>query len=84
MPTLRASQVGSCGATATSSPNAPAGIFRFLLRYAGRHPLVFLMANLTLNVYRMVGTSELAREAFRLASAKLPIATTFVVRQVGA
>lgn len=42
----------------------PAGIFRFLLRYAGRHPLVFLMANLTLNVYRMVGTSELAREAF--------------------
>jgi large subunit ribosomal protein L16 len=25
----------------------------------------------------------LAREAFRLASAKLPLATTFVVRQVG-
>jgi large subunit ribosomal protein L16 len=26
---------------------------------------------------------ELAREAFRLAAAKLPLATTFVVRQVG-
>jgi large subunit ribosomal protein L16 len=27
---------------------------------------------------------ELAREAFRLASAKLPLKTTFVARQVGA
>jgi large subunit ribosomal protein L16 len=27
---------------------------------------------------------ELAREAFRLASAKLPLSTTFVARQVGA
>ena len=26
---------------------------------------------------------EIAREAFRLASAKLPFATTFVTRQVG-
>jgi large subunit ribosomal protein L16 len=26
----------------------------------------------------------LAREAFRLAAAKLPIQTTFVVRQIGA
>ena len=36
-------------------------------------------------IYEMDGVDEvLAREAFRLASAKLPIATTFVVRQVGA
>lgn len=36
-------------------------------------------------LYEMDGVAEdLAREAFRLASAKLPIATTFVVRQVGA
>lgn len=35
-------------------------------------------------LYEMEGVSEdLAREAFRLAAAKLPIATTFVVRQVG-
>ncbi len=35
-------------------------------------------------LYEMDGVSEeLAREAFRLASAKLPFATTFVVRQVG-
>jgi large subunit ribosomal protein L16 len=32
----------------------------------------------------MDGVDEtLAREAFRLAAAKLPLATTFVVRQVG-
>ena len=36
-------------------------------------------------LYEMDGVEEvIAREAFRLASAKLPIATTFVVRQVGA
>jgi large subunit ribosomal protein L16 len=36
-------------------------------------------------LYEMDGVEEtLAREAFKLASAKLPIATTFVVRQVGA
>ncbi len=36
-------------------------------------------------LYEMDGVSEeLAREAFRLAAAKLPIKTTFVVRQVGA
>ena len=29
------------------------------------------------------GAEEIAREAFRLASAKLPFATTFVTRQVG-
>jgi len=36
-------------------------------------------------LYEMDGVDEiLAREAFRLAAAKLPIATTFVSRQVGA
>lgn len=35
-------------------------------------------------LYEMNGvTEELAREAFRLAAAKLPVQTTFVVRQVG-
>jgi large subunit ribosomal protein L16 len=34
-------------------------------------------------LYEMEGVSEIvAREAFRLAAAKLPIATTFVTRQV--
>ncbi|RTK93690.1 MAG: 50S ribosomal protein L16 [Neisseriaceae bacterium] len=36
-------------------------------------------------LYEMDGvTEELARQAFRLAAAKLPFKTTFVVRQVGA
>ena len=36
-------------------------------------------------LYEMDGVAEeLAREAFRLASAKLPIPTSFVVRQIGA
>lgn len=35
-------------------------------------------------LYEMEGVSEeMAREAFRLAAAKLPIQTTFVIRQVG-
>lgn len=35
-------------------------------------------------LYEMDGVDEvLAREAFRLAAAKLPIRTTFVIRQVG-
>ena len=35
-------------------------------------------------LYEMDGVNEaLAREAFRLAAAKLPLLTTFVVRQVG-
>jgi large subunit ribosomal protein L16 len=35
-------------------------------------------------LYEMDGVNEiLAREAFRLAAAKLPIQTTFVIRQVG-
>jgi large subunit ribosomal protein L16 len=34
-------------------------------------------------LYEMEGvTEEIAREAFRLAAAKLPVATTFVSRQV--
>lgn len=36
-------------------------------------------------LYEMDGVSEeLAREAFKLAAAKLPFKTTFVIRQVGA
>src|SRR5690554_2993599 len=36
-------------------------------------------------IYEMEGVSEeMAREAFRLAAAKLPIRTTFVSRQIGA
>src|SRR4030066_1715865 len=36
-------------------------------------------------LYELNGVDEvIAREAFRLASAKLPIETTFVIRQVGA
>src|SRR5213595_5295 len=36
-------------------------------------------------VFEIVGvTEELAREAFRLAAAKLPLRTTFVARQMGA
>jgi len=36
-------------------------------------------------IYEMEGVSEaLAREAFRLAAAKLPIGTTFVSRHIGA
>ena len=35
-------------------------------------------------LYEMDGVDEaLAREAFRLAASKLPLATTFVVRQIG-
>ncbi|HLX53169.1 MAG TPA: 50S ribosomal protein L16, partial [Aquella sp.] len=36
-------------------------------------------------LYEMDGvTEELAREAFKLAAAKLPFKTTFVIRQAGA
>ena len=35
-------------------------------------------------IYEIVGVSEeLAREAFRLAAAKLPLRTTFVARMIG-
>jgi large subunit ribosomal protein L16 len=36
-------------------------------------------------LYEMDGVNEeLAREAFRLAAAKLPIQTAFIIRQLGA
>ena len=34
-------------------------------------------------LYEMDGDEQLAREAFALAAAKLPVKTTFVVRQIG-
>jgi len=35
-------------------------------------------------IYEIVGvTEELAREAFRLAAAKLPLRTTFLARMIG-
>jgi large subunit ribosomal protein L16 len=36
-------------------------------------------------LYEMDGVNEaLAKEAFRLAAAKLPVQTTFIVRHIGA
>ena len=40
------------------------GVLPFLLRYARRHPLVYLRIFATLNLLHMVGTPDLAREAF--------------------
>ena len=40
------------------------GVLGTTLRTARRHPLPFLKANLTWNLYPIVGTPELAREAF--------------------
>jgi pimeloyl-ACP methyl ester carboxylesterase len=40
------------------------GVFRTALRIAGRHPLAFLKANLCWSLYPIIGTQELAREAF--------------------
>ena len=42
----------------------PNGVLPYLLRYARRHPLVYLRILATLNLLHMVGTPELAREAF--------------------
>jgi pimeloyl-ACP methyl ester carboxylesterase len=42
----------------------PNGVLPFLLRYARRHPLAYLRIAATLNLLHMVGTPELAREAF--------------------
>jgi pimeloyl-ACP methyl ester carboxylesterase len=42
----------------------PNGVLLFLLRYARRHPLVYLRILATLNLRHMVGTPDLAREAF--------------------
>jgi pimeloyl-ACP methyl ester carboxylesterase len=42
----------------------PKGVLPFLLRYARRHPLVYLRIFATLNLLHMVGTPDLAREVF--------------------
>jgi pimeloyl-ACP methyl ester carboxylesterase len=42
----------------------PNGVLPFLLRYVRRHPLVYLRAVVTRNLLHLVGTPELAREAF--------------------
>ncbi|MBM3119550.1 MAG: alpha/beta hydrolase [Chloroflexi bacterium] len=42
----------------------PQGVITTTLRIAGRHPLAFLIANLTLRLYPIVGTPKLTREAF--------------------
>ena len=52
----------------------------------GKGPVEYYVAEIQPGkiLYEMDGVSEtLAREAFTLAAAKLPIATTFVLRQVG-
>src|SRR5262245_16168283 len=45
-----------------SAPSS--GVLRYILRYARRHPLVYLRAVVSLNLLHMVGTPKLAREAF--------------------
>ncbi len=57
------------GAVLLSSP-PPAGLLGTTLRIARRRPLVFAKANLTLSLYPVVATPQLAREAF--FSADLP------------
>lgn len=42
----------------------PAGALATVLRLARRHPLIFLKLNLSANLYQMVATPALAREAF--------------------
>jgi len=42
----------------------PAGVLATTLRIALRHPLAFAQANLTLSLYPLVASVELAREAF--------------------
>ncbi len=42
----------------------PQGVITTTLRIAGRHPLAFLIANLTLRLYPIIGTPKLTREAF--------------------
>lgn len=48
----------------------PAGALATVLRLMRRHPLTFLKLNLTANLYQMVATPALAREAF--FSANMP------------
>lgn len=42
----------------------PTGVVRTTVSLARRHPLPFLKANLTMSLYPIVGTPELAQEAF--------------------
>lgn len=42
----------------------PSGVVRTTLNLAMRHPIAFLKANATLQLYPIVGTQELTREAF--------------------
>ncbi len=46
------------------APGPPHGVIATTLRIASRHPLAFLRANLTLRLYPLIETPELAREAF--------------------
>ncbi|HEX6481722.1 MAG TPA: alpha/beta hydrolase [Ktedonobacteraceae bacterium] len=46
------------------APIPPQGILRTTLSIAARHLLLFLKANLTLNLYPIIGTPALTREAF--------------------
>lgn len=46
------------------APGPPHGVIATTLRIAARHPLAFLRANLTLRLYPLIETPELAREAF--------------------
>ena len=42
----------------------PTGVFGATLRVAGRHPIAFLKANLTLSMYPIIETQALTKEAF--------------------
>ncbi len=46
------------------APPPPYGVIAATLRVAFRHPLAFLKANLTMSMYPVVKTPQLAREAF--------------------
>ena len=52
------------------APAPPIGLIPATVRVALRHPLVFMKANLTLSMFPVVGTPELAQEA--LFSADMP------------
>jgi pimeloyl-ACP methyl ester carboxylesterase len=57
----------------------PAGVIPTTLRVARAHPLTFLKTNLTLSLYPIVGTPELAREF--LFSQAMPRAIRRLLRQ---
>jgi pimeloyl-ACP methyl ester carboxylesterase len=46
------------------APVPVTGVLGTTLRIASRHPIAFLKANLTLSLYHVVGSLDLAREAF--------------------